>query len=219
MTLSRLRRDELEAQNKLDATRALLRDATQLLEETRAEMGDAQETTAVLEKKAALATQNLAALHTEYMSIETELCEVEEERDILKQEIADYTTKLAQVKQHTESLEKDLSILRYNAQLVHDAYENTMTQQATQQSAKEREILTLNAEIAQLEAKHAVMTQEIESHATNMRQDKKRINEEWEKIKEREDVVDRRAEDARMLRARLKNICAENKIVFPIADE
>ena len=219
MTLSRLRREEQDAQERLDNVRSLLRDAMKDLEDTRAETENAQETTTLLEKRATLETKKLTDARTQYATLEQELSSMEDERNILRKEVSQYTIELETVKSSLETAKKDLIYLRFNAQVEHDAYENTTTEHATQQSAKEREILTLKAGIEQLQAKKDAMMHEIDSHTINMEQDKKRIDETWAEIHEREEVIDRRAKDARVLRARLKKFCADKKIIFPIADE
>lgn len=219
MNLTRIRRNEVEAQALLEETRALLRDAMKDLDDTRAETEALKEQAAMMEKRSQQYLAEITKTRREHTALEQELSEMETEHDALKGEIDNFTTKRDLCKKEIETIEKDLIYLRFKASQEHDAYENTITTYATQQSEKERHILTLNAEIAQLEAKKAQLDDALVMHATNMAQDKVRIDEEWAKIREREQVVDQRAEDARMLRHRLKRFCAEKKIVFPIADE
>lgn len=219
MRLTRQRREEEEAQAHLEETRALLRDAMKDLDGTLARMDEVKEQTTLLEKRSQQYLADIEKTKKEHTALEQDLSEMEIEQAVLLQDIADYKTLSEQRKHEKETLEKDLIYLRSKAYQEHDAYENTMTSYATQQSAKERQISDLTAQIAQLEAKKAQVEDTIAMHATNMEQDKSRIDEEWAKIREREEVVDRRAEDARMLRHRLKSLCAEKKIVFPIADE
>lgn len=219
MNLTRLRRNEVEAQALLEETRALLRDAMKDLDDTRAETEALKEQTTMLEKRSQQYLAEMTKTRREHTALEQELSEMETEHDALKGEIDNFTTKRDLCKKEMETIEKDLIYLRFKASQEHDAYENTITTYATQQSEYKQEIDALRKEIHTLEVTKARLEAGIDMHAINMQADKDMIEAKWAEIREREEVIDRRAEDAKKLRHRLKKFCASKKIVFPIADK
>lgn len=219
MNLTRLRRNEAEAQALLDNTRALLRDAMKDLDNTRADIATVQEQTTVLEKRSLQYLTDIEKTRKAHTALVQDLSDMEVEHDALKAEIDSYTTKRDLCKKEIGALENDLFYLRSKAHEAHLAYDNAMTGYATQQNANKQEIDTLRKEIHTLEVIKARLDAGIGMHATNMQADKDMIEKKWAEIREREEVIDRRAEDAKKLRHRLKKFCASKKIVFPIADK
>ena len=77
MNLTRLRRNEVEAQALLEETRALLRDAMKDLDDTRAETEALKEQTTMLEKRSQQYLAEITKTRREHTALEQELSEME----------------------------------------------------------------------------------------------------------------------------------------------
>lgn len=216
MDLSRIRKNEIEAQEKVDALlqerdrlSILVSDAVQEYERARSEFG-------MIEQKTLLMKKQVQELQRAYEELEGNLEELEhdEEEIIADLHLLEETRQF--VNDEVEQAKKEAIYFTSNARLAQREYENTLNGLSTQESELKAEIGLLNTKKAELIGETAQLADVIDMHATNMKADKDLIEQEWARLRERTEKVERQSSDTRKLRVRLKKTADKKNIKFPI---